>query len=64
MQFYRENSEEITIAFLGAALVVITPRALLVPHYARATLQNLWLDLRYLGLVGTLKHRADLTPSR
>ena len=32
--------------------------------FTRVVLLNLWLDLAHFGLIGTLKYRMNLTPSK
>ena len=49
---------------IGATAMYFAPLALRVPHYTTATLKNIYLDLLYLGLAGTIKSRMDLKPRR
>ena len=59
-----QKEEQLKLILLGAAAAIIAPKAIRIPHYACATIQNLYLDISHLGLLGTLKYRSDLTPSK
>ena len=49
---------------LGAAAMLIAPLLLQIPHMVWATLQNVYLDIAYYGLISTLKRRTNFKPSK
>lgn len=64
MDLYTEHQGELNLVAIGAVAALLAPKALQLPHYTYATLQNIYLDLKYLGLAGTLKCRSNLTPRK
>ena len=64
MEFYHNNEEQVKLVTLGATAMYFAPFAFRIPHYANATLQNIILDLQYLGMAGTIKSRMNLKPRK
>ena len=44
--------------------IVMVPVVFKLPHYAWATIKNLYLDLNHFGLAGTVKYRTEIKPSK
>ena len=45
-----------------AAVMYIAPLFRKLLHYTWATIKNIYIDIKYLGLGGTLMYRAKLRP--
>ena len=43
---------------IGAIVILLSPLLLGIPHYAWATVKNLYIDFQHFGLIGTFKYRA------
>ena len=49
---------------IAAVAYIVIPNALRLTHYTGVILHNIYIDLRYLGLTGTIRRRSDLTPRK
>ena len=58
------RNQELELLAIGAAASIVLPKALRLTQYTGAILQNIYIDLKYLGLTGTIKSRSDLTPRK
>ena len=62
--YLESHNKELEFLAIGAAASIVIPKALRLTHYTGAILQNIYIDLKYLGLTGTIKQRSDLTPRK
>ena len=49
---------------IGAAVMFLSPILLKFPHYAWATIKNLYIDFKHFGLLRTFKYRTQLAPRK